>query len=251
MQSLLKRKELMYMIFRRYPREMQENLDNGSFMEISKPWRKAVEYYWKRRYHNSIKGQSTVAHRNYVTKFGKAIKCIECTRPFSDGTVTPCWRCRKYTCWDCCKPSTAAIYYCSCNQHQKKCKKCGNPFIPYSTNDFEIYCFPCQHKTGMYDEMWKTVSRDSQLPYGTFEMRRTFREYMQNLPGRDERNDLYGGGIAIGNHAVAIGAAVAGGGFAVGGQILVGGPAAGNNNNNQDHNWADDYEYYSDDGFGE
>lgn len=233
MQSLLKRKELIYMIFRRYPMEMQENLDNRSFMEISKPWRCVIEYYWERRYNNAMKGKTTVAHRNYVTKFGRAIKCVGCSRPFSEGSVTLCWRCHKYTCWDCCDPANSAIYYCSCNQHQKKCKKCRNPFIPYSTNDFEVYCFPCQHQTGMLDEMWHTVPLNSQLPYGTFEMRRTFREYIQSLRTPEE-NQLYS--IATDNGVI----------ITTTSRIGVGLVNITNNNNALDQNqdWENDYEYY-------
>lgn len=249
MQSLLKRKELIYMVFRRYPVEMQENLDNGNFMEPSGAWRKAVEYYWERRYNTLIKAKSTTFYRNYVTRFGIYIKCSECERPFSaESEVAVCWRCRKYTCWDCNTPTNSAVYYCACNRHRKECMKCNKPFIPYSTNNFEVYCFPCQHSTGMYDQMWQTIPRNEKLPYGTIEMRRTFEQYLKSLQHGPQNDnivigaDLYGTyNVAIGTHAgIAIGTAA----------VAIGGGARGgpqNDNNNNHHVWDEDYEYYSDD----
>jgi hypothetical protein len=64
---------------------------------------------------------------------------------------------------------------------RKDRKKCKNPFIPYSTNRFEVYCFPCQYATGMFDEMWSTVSQNTELPYGTSEMRKTFKKYIGDI----------------------------------------------------------------------
>jgi hypothetical protein len=82
--------------------EMQENLDNSSLMKSSEQWKDVMKYYWHKRYLSMVKGQTMVAYRNYVTQFGKYLKCISCKKPFSENSVTVCWRCQKYTCWNCC-----------------------------------------------------------------------------------------------------------------------------------------------------